>query len=132
MLGAAARFALTGGLATLTHLAVALLLIRMGVAPLISNAVAFAFAFTVSFWGHHLFSFAGHGTAPRRAFPRFLLVSCLGFGINEAILLAILQFVPDHASVALLISTGCAAGATFVLSRHWAFRRQVSVQTASF
>ena len=123
MLGAGIRFALTGGLATLTHLAVALLLIRAGVAPLVSNALAFVTAFMVSFWGHHLFSFAGHGAAVGQAFRRFLIVSGVGFLTNETVLFLLLKRVPDYPSAALLASTAVAAVLTFVLSRQWAFRR---------
>ena len=67
MIGAGLRFALTGGLATLTHLAVALLLIRAGVAPLVSNAIAFATAFMVSFWG--ITCFPSRGMARQSATP---------------------------------------------------------------
>ena len=128
MIGAGLRFALTGGLATLTHLAVALLLIRAGVAPLVSNAIAFATAFMVSFWGHHLFSFAGHGAAVGHAFRRFLIVSGLGFATNETVLFLLLKGAAGHPSAALMASTAVAAVLPFVLSRHWAFQRSHSSQ----
>nr|WP_255435617.1 GtrA family protein [Paracoccus sp. S1E-3] len=113
---------MTGGAATLTHLVVALLLIRAGTPPLIGNALAFASAFMVSFWGHHRFSFAGHGAAVGLAFRRFLIVSGLGFVTNETVLFLLLQRLPRHPSVALLVSTAVAALLTFALSRHWAFQ----------
>mgnify|MGYP002712878578 FL=1 len=105
MLGAAARFALTGGVATLVHLAIAIMLIRLGVAPLIGNAAAFATAFMVSFWGHHLFTFAGHGVAAGWAFGRFAIVAAIGFLVNETVLYLLLGIGSPGPELAVLIST---------------------------
>lgn len=121
MLGAAARFALTGGAATLVHLAVAITLIRLGASPLIGNAAAFATAFMVSFWGHHLFTFSGHGAAASRAFGRFAVVAAIGFLVNETVLYLLLGVGPVGPELAVLISTAFAAACTFILSRCWAF-----------
>ncbi|CAM3106755.1 Putative flippase GtrA (transmembrane translocase of bactoprenol-linked glucose) [Paracoccus aminovorans] len=122
MLGAAARFALTGGVATLVHLAIAIMLIRLGVAPLIGNAAAFATAFMVSFWGHHLFTFAGHGVDVQNSLSRFVIVAVLGFIANESSLALLLKFAAVPAELALLVSTLIAAVLTFFLSRYWAFK----------
>ncbi|TBN35951.1 GtrA family protein [Paracoccus subflavus] len=121
MLGAAARFALTGGVATLVHLIVAITLIRLGVAALAANAAAFMTAFLVSFWGHHLFTFAGHGVVATRAFQRFVVVAAIGFLVNETLLLLLLMSGASRPEVTVLISTAFAAASTFILSRHWAF-----------
>lgn len=123
MPGLIARFALTGGAATLAHLAVAMLLIRLGVQPLIGNAVAFAMAFMVSFLGHHLFTFAGHGATASRTLRRFAVVAGIGFLVNEALLFLLLMTGAFPPEAAVLLSTGCAATSTFILSRHWAFAR---------
>lgn len=120
MLGAL-RFMLTGGAATLVHMGVALGLLRGGTAPLASNGAAFVVAFLVSFWGHHRFSFAGHTTAPRQAFLRFMVVAGIGFAINETALFWLVQRMPAYPAQALVASTTLAAVGTFVLSRHWAF-----------
>ena len=122
MLGAAARFALTGGVATLVHLAVAIMLIRLGVAPLIGNSAAFATAFMVSFWGHHLFTFAGHGVDAQNSLSRFAIVAVLGFIANESGLALLLKLATTPAELALLVSTLLAAVFTFFLSRYWAFK----------
>ena len=121
MLGSLLRFSLTGGAATLVHLAVAMLLIQLYVQPLFGNAVAFAVAFMVSFLGHHLFTFAGHGDAASRTLRRFAVVAGVGFLVNETLLFLLLITGPLDPKAAVFLSTGCAAASTFVLSRHWAF-----------
>lgn len=127
MLGAAFRFAVTGGAATCVHLAVALLLIGQGVPPLTGNACAFAVAFVVSFWGHHAFTFAHHGLAAHRALLRFIIVAGLGFIANETSLMLLLVQSSLPARAALLASTTLAAICTFILSRCWAFRGGVAL-----
>lgn len=121
MIGSVVRFTLTGGAATLVHLAIAMLLIRLGTAPLISNAAAFTIAFLVSFWGHHRFTFAGHGTGTWRSLRRFVIVAGAGFIINELAFVLLLIFSAVSAEKSLFISTLTAAMCTFLLSRYWAF-----------
>lgn len=123
MLGSAARFILTGGIATLVHLAVAMQLMWFGMLPLKSNIVAFATAFIVSFWGHHLFTFAGHGSAARQTFGRFALVASTGFMANESVLFLLLRSDAVHPEISVIISTAFAAACTFILSRSWVFAR---------
>ena len=122
MLGTAARFALTGGVATLVHLSVAIVLIWIGVAPLGGNAAAFATAFMVSFWGHHMFTFSGHGVDVQNSLSRFVVVAILGFIANESSLGLLLKLAAVPAELALLTSTLIAAVSTFFLSRYWAFK----------
>ncbi|WP_374635898.1 GtrA family protein [Paracoccus sp. (in: a-proteobacteria)] len=122
MLNVAARFALTGGMATALHLAVALALIHLGTAPLVANALAFVIAFAVSFAGHHLLSFAGHGAALAPALLRFGLVSGLGFLANQMTLFLSLKSGLAGPGPALLAANACAALCSFMLSRFWVFR----------
>ncbi|MEF9605399.1 MULTISPECIES: GtrA family protein [Paracoccus] len=121
MLGAVARFALTGGLATLVHLGVAIGLVWFGMLPLISNTVAFLIAFMVSFSGHHLFTFAGHGSSATQTFGRFAMVAAIGFLANEIVLFLLQGIGLFRLEAAVLISTAFAAACTFILSRTWAF-----------
>ncbi|TRW95283.1 GtrA family protein [Paracoccus sp. M683] len=124
MLKPVVRFALTGGVATLVHLGVALVLVRLGVAPPVGNAAAFCAAFVVSFWGHHLYTFSGHGAVAHHALFRFLIVAIIGFLWNETMLLSLLATGTTTAAGAILFSTASAALCTFILSRVWAFRRK--------
>lgn len=118
------RFALVGGIATLTHLIVGATLIALDVAPLWANLAAFLTAFGISFTGHHFFSFQGHGTSTRQTFPRFAMVALLGFLCNEGLLFVLLYPMANLPTLALLISTASAAVMTYLFSSKWAFRRK--------
>jgi putative flippase GtrA len=124
MLKSALRFSLTGAAATLVHLAVAIGLIGLGVAPLVGNVAAFLMAFMVSFWGHHMFTFVGHGGAAAGAFGKFVLVALAGFLINESLLFLLLKTGAVTPETATLVSTLTAAASTFALSRSWAFAKR--------
>lgn len=116
------RFAVVGIAATLIHAVVGLILLRAGVAPLLANPLGFVVAFLVSFLGHHFWSFRHHGTGMRYAALRFVPVAVLGFLISEMLLGLLLPLI--QGTIALPLALLCAAGITFLLSRHWAFARQ--------
>ncbi len=118
------RFALVGLAATAVHLITGITLIALGVAALLANLSAFLTAFGVSFIGHHFFSFAGHGVGARQSVRRFAGVALIGFSINQSILAGLLRLIPDWPAPALVVSTGTAAVATYLLSAYWAFRRR--------
>lgn len=117
--GEALRFAAVGTAATALHAAVGVTLIRLGLAPVAATVLAFAVAFQLSLVGHLRWSFRGRRANAATAAPRFLIVSLAGLAANTGLLMALLPVLP--AQVALLAATMAAAGATFVLSRAWAF-----------
>jgi putative flippase GtrA len=80
-------------------------------------------AFTVSFVGHHLLTFRGHGAALRSAATRFFIVSAGGFAINEATYAVLLGWMARRYDVALALVLVAVAVLTYLLSRHWAFLR---------
>ena len=116
------RFALVGLTATAVHLITGVTLIALGAAALIANVGAFVTAFGISFAGHHFFSFRGHGQKAWQTASRFVWVALGGFAINESVLAGLLRLIPSWPSLALVISTGTAALATYALSALWAFR----------
>ena len=79
----AARYVTVGGLATATHVALAIALNSLLAWPaLAANTVAFAAAFTVSYFGNWRWTFASAG-GHAHLVPRFLLVTLLGFALNQ-------------------------------------------------
>lgn len=114
-------FLLTGAMAALTHLLVVVLLVEAGMlAPLIANAGGFAIAFFVSYAGHHRFTFAALECPHRQGLPRFLLVACSGFLLNESLFALLLRARWPYPA-ALLVALLAVAVLTFLLSRYWAF-----------
>jgi hypothetical protein len=78
-------YAAVGLAATAVHLLAALLLHSLaGFGPLSANAAAFALAWSVSYAGNHLLTFEA-GARHRQAMPRFIVVSGIGFALNQSI-----------------------------------------------
>lgn len=116
-----ARFGAVGVAAMAVHWLVVALLVPLGMAPLLANAIAFAVAFNVSYHGHRNWTFVA--TTPHATtFGRFLGVALLSFALNEALYYALLQRGVEY-RLALAIVLVAVAALTFVLSRYWAFRR---------
>ena len=122
------QFALVGGCAAATHLAVVALLVQLTqMAPLVANVLAFLAAFVVSYNGHALFTFSA---ARARGWPvvaRFFAVACLSFVANELLYYIALNWLHWHyfwslAAVLVLVATG-----TFVMSKFWAFKARSTI-----
>lgn len=122
--GGVGAFVLVGCAAAAVHWLVVLGLVgRHGWAPLAANGVGWLVAFCVSFTGHHLFSFRGHGAPWAGAAGRFFLVSAGGFAVNEAAYAVLLRWSGAHYGVLLAGVLVGVAGITYWLGRHWAFLR---------
>ena len=117
-------FGLVGGLAALTHWAVAVLCVeQLGLTPLVANVFGWLVAFNVSLFGHYHLTFK-HQHAPfKQAAIRFFGVSLLAFSLNELAYAAVLRFTSLPYQLALALVLLGVAVMTFVLSRFWAFRR---------
>ena len=126
------RFGIVGLLATAIHISIGYLLIQSSWQPLVANLIAFLIAFLVSFLGHLWFSFADHGVKVLKALSKFSIVAVIGFGSNQVLLTVIISQKILSSTIALCISTGCAALLTFALSRIWAFRPSKRKTVASF
>lgn len=72
-----ARFGAVGGIATLSYLLLNTMLLASLVSryPAAGNMASLSIAYAISYLGHSLFTFAGHGIGQHRAFLRFVLVS---------------------------------------------------------
>ena len=91
--------------------------------PLAANVAGWLAAVGVSFTGHHLLSFRGHGASVARAARRFFCISGGGFLVNEMAYAALLHWTGQRYDLLLALVLVLVAGATYLLSRHWAFLR---------
>lgn len=91
--------------------------------PLSANVLGWLVALGVSFTGHHRLTFGDLNAAFLPAARRFILVSALGFAINEASYALLLQWGVQRYDLALAVVLVGVAIATYLLSRHWAFLR---------
>jgi len=92
-------------------------------APLQANVVGWVVALMVSFTGHHRLSFRGHGASIGSAGLRFLCISGGGFLVNEIAYALLLRWTAARYDLLLACVLVSVAGATYLLSRHWAFLR---------
>lgn len=111
-----------GGLAGLTHYAIALSLHGFAsVTPGFANLAGFLAAFPVSYFGHRILSFAAVGIPHRHALPRLFVVSTLSFVVNQVLLLSLLALTPLPLWIALALVLLVVALITYALSRGWVF-----------
>jgi len=116
-------FVAVGAAAAAVHWAVLVGIVKtLNWDPLLANAPAWMVAFAVSFTGHWRWTFGARRTSIRRATPRFLLVSALGFGLNQGVFSLLLHIPGLHYTVALALTLLAVAGLTYLLSHWWAFR----------
>lgn len=120
----AAWFVAVGGTSTLVHWTVVVSLVEsVSARPLAANVAGWLAAVCVSFAGHHRLSFRGHGAPAASAAWRFLVVSAVGFAVNQIAYAALLSATSQ--SYALLLGAVLAgvATATYAASRWWVFKR---------
>lgn len=118
------RFGVVGVTALMVNwLVVAVLVPTLDMVPLLANVFAFLVAFQVSYWGHRSWTFNARTLRHSQTLPRFLVVSCSSFLINEFLYFLLLEFTVLDYRTALLIVLAIVAMSTFLLSRKWAFRK---------
>lgn len=120
-------FVAVGSVAAAVHWSVVVGLVEKGGwPPLLANVGGWLVALCVSFSGHHVLSFRGHGVPANRSAVRFVAVSASGFAINELAFSALLRWSGHRYDVLLGPLLVAVAVATWWLSRHWVFRRKPS------
>lgn len=122
VIGRVAWFVLVGSAAAFVHWSVVVALVEhVGWRPLWANLVGWLVAFTVSFSGHHHWTFRNHGTPVQRSALRFFIVSAGGFAANESVYALMLQWSNWRYDLVLATVLVGVAAVTYVLGRHWAF-----------
>lgn len=121
------RFILVGGAAFLLHgLSVVVIVSNIEISPLIANVAGFACAFAVSYVGHKNWTFVARTQPHATALRRFVMVSLIGFVVNESGYALLLGFSSLGYGPGLIVALGAAAISTFLLSRYWAFPAEPS------
>lgn len=92
--------------------------------PLVANVLGWLVAFGVSFAGHHLLTFRGHGAGAGAAAARFFMVSAGGFAVNESAYAMLLEWTGLRFDLLLAVVLMAVAMLTYLLGRHWVFLRR--------
>ncbi|MDF1760440.1 MAG: GtrA family protein [Coxiellaceae bacterium] len=122
------RFTIVGMSSTVVHFSSVMILVALGgMRPLIANIFAFLIAFSVSFFGHQLWTFAGTTQSFRRSFPRFLTIALTSFALNEAFYWYLLHRLHMQYAIALIIVLSCVSVLTFTASKLWAFHSRETI-----
>lgn len=117
------RFIAVGCTAAVVHwLTVVGLVEQTGLRPLQANVFGWLVAVGVSFAGHHHLTFRGHGVPLRHSARRFVLLSAIGFLINESAYAISLHWSKLGYQLLLTGVLLGVAGITWVLSHVWVFR----------
>lgn len=115
------RFSVVGLFATVTHVAIAFFTQRaLGAAPVTANAVGFACAFLISYFGHHRWTFARRGNH-RTHLRRFLAVSLIAYLVSHLITIAVTGWFGLSYEMALAAILVAVPATTYLASNFWAF-----------
>lgn len=115
------RFAVSGGLATVTHVVTFVVLVEyLAVRPVSAAGIAFVVAIFVSYGMNYHWTFSV--TGPHRVLlPRFFLVALLGLVLNIGITYVVVDVAGYWYGYALLLVLLVVPAMTFVLSKLWVF-----------
>lgn len=116
------RFAISGGLATLTHITVFVALVEwLELRPFYASVPAFLAAVWVSYVLNYRWTFRADG--PHQVlFPRFALVAVTGLILNLLITYLVVDLWHFWYGYALLAIIMIIPVTTFLLSRFWVFQ----------
>jgi putative flippase GtrA len=118
--GRVARFAVVGLVATAVHAFFYTLLAEtVGMDAMLANWLGFAIAFSVSLFGHSMWTF-GTGLSSARA-ARFLLVAAMGLGANTFFVWLVVEAMAFRPVAALPFIVFVTPALTYMVSRFWAF-----------
>jgi len=118
------RFGMTGIIATLTHVAVFVLLIETGLLrPVYAAIPAFLSALGVSYTMNYRWTFRADGPH-RTVLPRFVAVSVTGLLLNLVITYLVVDVWSFPYLFALLAVVIFIPLSTYLLSRFWVFSRR--------
>ena len=117
------RYAVSGGMATATHVVVFVTLVEwLTVRPVVAAAPAFAVALFVSYGMNYHWTFSASGLH-RVLLPRYVVVALLGLMLNIGITYAVVDVAHYWYGYALLLVVLLVPLVTFLLSKFWVFKQ---------
>lgn len=124
LIGQLVRYALTGGLASVFHLAIYWVgATLLGIAPLIANLLGYVTAVIVGYMVHSRWSFRGHGRRGNlaRTGGRFVIVSLVSLGLNSFWVWLFVERLGGPTWWPMPFMLGATPLVVFWLNRRWVF-----------
>ena len=114
-------FVFTGGVATLTHISVFVILVEFfQIDAVLASAPSYLTALAVSYYGNRTWTFKS--TAPHVAeIPRYIIVAVSGLIMNVMITYLVVEIFSAPYGVALFLVVIAAPIVTYWLCRKWVF-----------
>lgn len=123
LLGEWFRFGIVGIAATATYLAASLLTRSAGLEPYLANLAGYLSSVAISYFGHATITF--RSSRPHRVqAPKFVIVSCLTFGLTNLIVFVMVDLLERSFLEASLAVACSIPAATWLLARFWVFQRR--------
>ena len=115
------RFLVVGGLATLLHYAILVVLVSTSVlSPKIASMVGFLVSAGFNYSMNYYWSFRSN-QSHRKAVVRFLWISMIGLGLNAALMGFGMEVVQLHYLAAQCLATAGVVVWSFMANRRWTF-----------
>jgi putative flippase GtrA len=115
------KFVVAGGAATLTHVAVFVILVEVfGLPAVVASVPAFSVALFVSYYGNKTWTFQSKGSH-RVELPKYTLAAVNGLLLNVAITYVVVDLIGAPYVIALLLVVSVVPTVTFFISRKWVF-----------
>lgn len=117
------RFGIIGTLAALVHMLIVIMIVEnINLQPLLANVIAFATAFTVSYFGHNYWTFNHQQRNNQQTVYKFFMVALASFLLNESLFFIFLNIFQLYYPLALFIVLLIVPPLTFIFSKFWAFK----------
>ncbi|WP_372986283.1 GtrA family protein [Marinobacter sp.] len=121
-LGALPRFMMAGGMATLLHWLIMMVLVRAGVNAVAATAIGASAGLIANYIGQHRFTFCS--PLPHRVtFPRYLAGAGIGWTLN-LLSFALLRMAGANVAFAQITATGVVALANYLFAERFVFHEE--------
>ncbi|SFM46141.1 GtrA family protein [Marinobacter pelagius] len=121
-LGALPRFLMAGGMATLLHWLIMMVLVRAGVNAVAATAIGASAGLIANYIGQHRFAFCS--ALPHRVtFPRYLAGAGIGWILN-LLSFVLLRIADANVAFAQITATGVVALANYLFAERFVFHEE--------
>jgi putative flippase GtrA len=125
IIGTAFRYGCVGLVGTAVHVGIMVLLVEVyGIRPTVSSVAGFIVTVVISYFLNRFWTFA-HQATSRWAFPRYVIVSCMGVVLTFGLMSLALDILHWHYLYGQVLVILVIPATNFVLNYLWTFSPSV-------